>query len=110
LGTGINRPPSKDVKEIISLINNLKNTRVSIDVPSGLCEKNDYTCIKADITLTMMFPKKVFLNQFKAIQCGKIIWLNFKLNQKEKNGYHLPNTNENYIDISEYIKKKNETH
>ena len=72
---------------------------MSIDIPSGLTESKTMNCIKATSTLTMMFPKKVFFDPQKRNQCGRLFWLNFNLSEKEKKGYILPNTIDNYMEL-----------
>ena len=65
-GSGLNKPISGLVKDIVELINKNKSVTVSIDIPSGLFGEdnscNDYQAIvKADYTLTFQFPKLSFL-------------------------------------------------
>ena len=98
-GTGLNRPISKDIQLLIETINKLPNDIISIDIPSGLSELENNTCIKATATLTMMFPKNVFFIPEKKQQCGHIYWLNFKLTDKEKKSYFLPDTIDNYMEL-----------
>ncbi len=98
-GTGLNKPLETAIEALIKTINQLSNTVIAIDIPSGLSEKNDNLCIKANTTLSMMFPKKVFLNPTKKEKCGEIYVLNFKLTQDERNGHKFPNLTDNYIKI-----------
>ncbi len=65
-GSGLSKPISGLVKEIVELINKNKSITISIDIPSGLFGEdnsdNDYQAIiKADYTLTFQFPKLSFL-------------------------------------------------
>lgn len=65
-GSGLTRPLEKLPAEIVQKINELPNTVVAIDIPSGLMgednsENNFETILKADFTLTFQFPKISFL-------------------------------------------------
>ncbi len=100
-GTGLNRKLSQNIQRIISMLNNMKNTIISIDVPSGLTESKSETCIKADVTLTMMFPKKIFLNPKNRKVCGKIFIMNFKLSKLHLGPYQFPKTDADYIQLNE---------
>ena len=65
-GSGLTRTAQGFAAEIISKINQLPNTVVSIDIPSGLPGENSTGCnesntIQACYTLTFQFPKLSFL-------------------------------------------------
>jgi ADP-dependent NAD(P)H-hydrate dehydratase / NAD(P)H-hydrate epimerase len=65
LGTGINGPVREPYKEIISLVNTYKGKKliISVDIPSGVNSDNgrvEGEAIKADKTITFVFPKKGF--------------------------------------------------
>ena len=65
-GTGLDRPVRGFPGEIIALINNSGAMVVSIDTPSGLFSENNSdnnpeAVIKADITLSIQFPKLSFM-------------------------------------------------
>lgn len=67
-GSGLNRPITGWIKTIVQGLNQLKNSVISIDIPSGLYATdnrfNDLNAIvKADITLTFQSPKMSFLYQ-----------------------------------------------
>lgn len=64
-GSGLNRPLEGKVISIIQKINQLNNTVISIDIPSGLMGEDNRqnkpeNIIKATITLTLEFPKLSF--------------------------------------------------
>ena len=99
-GTGLNKKLTPDIKKLIIGLNKLPNKIISIDIPSGLSETNDEICIKASVTLSMMFPKKVFLNKTKKEKCGKIYVMNFKLNQSELQNYKFPNYSNAFIKLT----------
>ena len=98
-GTGLNKPIQPNVQSIINTINQLPNHVISIDVPSGLSESENNTCINATITLSMMFPKKVFQTNKKK-HCGTIYVLNFNLSQHDRNDYKFPNTIDKHIKLT----------
>ncbi len=64
-GSGLKRPVKGFLAKITDKINELDNTKISIDIPSGLMgednAKNTGAIIRADITLTLQFP---FLSMF----------------------------------------------
>ncbi len=65
-GSGLSRPLSGLVKDLVKLINDSKAEIIAIDIPSGLFgednSSNDLTnCIHADYTLSFQFPKLSFL-------------------------------------------------
>ena len=65
-GSGLSRPLSGFVKDLVKMINDSKAEVVTIDIPSGLFgednSSNDLTnCIHADYTLSFQFPKLSFL-------------------------------------------------
>lgn len=65
-GSGLTRPLEGLPAEIVQKINELLNTVVAIDIPSGLMgednsENTFETILKADFTLTFQFPKISFL-------------------------------------------------
>ena len=65
-GSGLSRPVQGFVGEIIRKMNDLENTIISIDVPSGLfIDKSNQSVegkiVEADFCLSLQFPKKAFL-------------------------------------------------
>ena len=99
-GTGLNQKNSSNMHDLINKINGLNLPIIAIDIPSGLTETPQTTpCIMATNTLSMMFPKQVFLNQNKQLFCGEIFILNFQLDSNELNGYNFKRTTDNYIKL-----------
>ena len=65
-GTGLNRPVDGFPAKVIRYINSVPNTRISIDIPSGLfgednTENQPGNIIRADVTATLQFPPLSFL-------------------------------------------------
>lgn len=65
-GSGINKPLNGGFAAVVKYINASAATVISIDIPSGLmCEDNTYNIrnhiIRADVTLSLQFPKLAFL-------------------------------------------------
>ncbi|MCY1719694.1 NAD(P)H-hydrate dehydratase [Prolixibacteraceae bacterium Z1-6] len=65
-GSGLSRPLQGFPAEVVQQINQLLNTVVAIDIPSGLMGEDNSTgirenIIRADFTLTFQFPKVSFL-------------------------------------------------
>jgi NAD(P)H-hydrate epimerase len=113
LGTGISGNVKEPAASIISQINSRNNKVISIDLPSGMNAdtllRSDKTnmaqIIKADITLTLEFPKLAMLLPETGEYAGTIITLPIGLNktyiEQAKSPYR-------YIDktLIESLKKK----
>jgi len=92
-GIGLNRPLSGWMSEFISEINYLPNTKIALDISSGLpmdsvpdLSPDAQTAIfKADFTLSFQFYKRVFLHQETTIFSGKIIVLDIGLSENYSN-------------------------
>ncbi|MGQ1947940.1 NAD(P)H-hydrate dehydratase [Geofilum sp. OHC36d9] len=64
-GSGLNRPLEKEALALVKRINGWSNTVIAIDIPSGLMGEDNFNnhsegIIKADLTLTLQFPKLSF--------------------------------------------------
>lgn len=63
-GTGLSRPLSGRFARVVKYMNEFPNTTIAIDVPSGLAadsyQKMNHLCVKADLTLSLQFPKIAF--------------------------------------------------
>lgn len=85
-GSGLTRRVEHPISDIIEHINNAAHYVVSIDVPSGLyCDKssmeNKGSIIKADLTLSFLPVKLVFLFQENYYYCGRIEYLDIGLSK-----------------------------
>lgn len=82
-GIGLNRPLSGWLAEFVSEINELPNTKIAIDLPSGLpidsipssISNEDPSILKANFTLSFEFYKRIFLHQETAKYAGEIVIL-----------------------------------
>lgn len=69
LGTGVNGPVREPFSQVISLVNKYKREKfiLSVDIPSGVSSETGKVAgvaVKADKTVTFVFPKKgFFLNE-----------------------------------------------
>ena len=85
-GIGLNRSIEGELANVISFLNNLAFTKVSIDIPSGLMadEVTAETAVifKADHTLTFQTWKKSMLHPEAGIFCGEIHVLDIGLSQE----------------------------
>lgn len=85
-GSGLNRPLSGFVGDVIDWINHAQVPVVSIDLPSGLLggenQYNDGAKIKATITLTLEFPKLSLFFAENEPYFGTWVIIPFGLNQK----------------------------
>lgn len=75
LGTGVNGGLRKPLISVIEKVNTLANTVIAIDMPSGMrseYENEKQKIIKADITLTLEFPKLAMLLPEAGEYCGEI--------------------------------------
>ena len=65
LGTGLNKPLEGDYKKLVTYINSLKSTIVSVDVPTGFLSEGempaDAIVLKANLVITFQQPKINFL-------------------------------------------------
>jgi hydroxyethylthiazole kinase-like uncharacterized protein yjeF len=110
-GTGLNRPADGFTARIIRFINTLPNTRISIDIPSGLFGEDNSdnqpdNIIKADVTLTLQFPALSFFFSENEQYTGKWNVLPVGLSQQAIRETDSPY---NYVisaDIPGYLKKR----
>lgn len=105
LGTGLNRPVEGWVKDFIEHINELPNTVVSVDIPSGMpadiVPKEDATIIYATHTLSFQLYKRAFLHPETGRYAGQIHILDIGLSPT-----FIKSTHTSYkITIEEDIKK-----
>ncbi|MCX7954456.1 MAG: NAD(P)H-hydrate dehydratase [Bacteroidales bacterium] len=110
-GSGLNRPLEGEIESIIKKINNSGNYIISIDVPSGLMgednrENNNNAIIKANLTLTLEFPKLSFFFPENNTFVGDFVIVPIFLHPKAK---EEKITNWFYTDkseVSKIIKKR----
>lgn len=83
LGTGLNQQADGWIKEFFNHINQLKNHKIAIDVPSGMPADSipapGTTIIAAHETLSFQFYKRSFLHPETAVYCGAIHLLDIGL-------------------------------
>ncbi len=82
VGTGLKQSLKGKEQKWVTRINSLPNTKVCIDLPSGLSADQflqTESIVKGDFTLTFQVYKKSFLFPETGIYCGKIILLNIGL-------------------------------
>ncbi|MGV3685936.1 MAG: NAD(P)H-hydrate dehydratase [Daejeonella sp.] len=82
LGSGVNKPVDRLLKQVVQNINSLGAKIISVDVPSGLKSEGiidpDATTIKAELAISFQLPKINFffpetskaLERFKAVNIG----------------------------------------
>lgn len=83
-GIGLNKRLNGFWANIVNDVNELKNKRIAIDIPSGISPdvvSDDNNIFKADDTLSFQFYKKSFLHPETGVFCGKIHILNTDLSQ-----------------------------
>jgi len=79
LGSGLNKPLQGDYKRLVSYINSIGKTVVSVDVPTGFFADGeipqDATAVKADLVITFQQPKINFLLPESApfIKCLEVV-------------------------------------
>jgi hydroxyethylthiazole kinase-like uncharacterized protein yjeF len=77
-GIGLHSPLEGIAKRLVSKINSLNNFKISVDIPSGLyvdwrpeeAWSNELNTIKADLTLSIQFPKLGFMFAENEIYIG----------------------------------------
>ncbi len=86
LGTGLNKPLSGKIEEIIKFLNQQNTVKISVDIPTGLyCDgiiEDGATIFKADETVSFQFWKKSFLHPEIGKFCGNVHILNIDISQK----------------------------
>ncbi|MDR2423952.1 MAG: NAD(P)H-hydrate dehydratase [Prevotellaceae bacterium] len=85
LGTGVSGELKEPARSLIVKINKLGNTKISIDLPSGMKTEfgnAEQTILKADITLTLEFPKLAMLLPESGEMAGTIAVVPIGLNKK----------------------------
>jgi hydroxyethylthiazole kinase-like uncharacterized protein yjeF len=75
LGSGLNKPISGIIEEVVSRLNSMQAQKISIDIPTGLFaddnRENDLSKVfQADQTLTFQFPKFAFLIPLSGKKAG----------------------------------------
>jgi len=84
-GTGLNRVPEGWVGNFIAQINQLPNTKIAIDIPSGMpadsIPENLDTILKTDHTLSFQFYKRTFLHVETGKLAGNIHILDIELDK-----------------------------
>ncbi len=85
-GTGLSRKLEGNYAKLINQLNDLKQRKISIDIPSGLfadvMSEEDQTVFKADYTLTFQFWKRSFLHPETGKFAGKVIVLDIDLSKE----------------------------
>lgn len=84
-GTGLNRKPDGLQEELISFFNDCYNTKVSIDIPSGLPADSQQPfgeVIRADYTITFQQYKPSFLFPETGKFCGEVKVLDIGLHSE----------------------------
>lgn len=98
LGTGVNGEVREPLLSVINKINSLPNKVISIDLPSGMKTEfgnKNQVMIKADITLTLEFPKVAMLLPEAGGFCGTIETLPIGLSSE-----YLQKSDSNYTYIT----------
>lgn len=102
-GTGLNRKISGKIAEVISLLNELKLHKVSVDIPSGLyadsSAEDNALIFNADQTLSFQFWKKSFLHPETGKYCGKVSILPIGLSED----FIQNQTTENYSVDQDFV-------
>lgn len=97
-GSGLNKPLSGGFAAVVKYINSTSATVVAVDIPSGLMgEENAYNLpsniVRADVTLTLQFPKLSFLFAENAAYVGKWEIIDIGLSregiEQTETNYHL---------------------
>lgn len=85
-GTGLSRKLNGIYKDLIEKLNDFKQIKISVDVPSGLFSdkilEENQTVFKADYTLSFQFWKRSFLHPESGKFTGKVVILDIDLNKE----------------------------
>jgi len=100
VGTGLNRAVEGWLAQFIDHINQLPNTKIAIDIPSGMpadnIPVNDTDILKVDYTLSFQLYKRTFLHPETGIHAGSISLLDIGLHPT-----FIASTHSNYQTIDE---------
>jgi len=110
-GTGLDRPADGFYAKVIRFINSIPNTRISIDIPSGLfgednTENQPENIIRADVTLTLQFPPLSFLFSENEQYTGQWHVLPIGLSQDAIRDTETPYNLALHGDIARLLKKR----
>ncbi|WP_326982960.1 NAD(P)H-hydrate dehydratase [Chryseobacterium sp. MYb264] len=85
-GIGLSRNIEDELKDLIDLLNQKKNVKIAVDVPSGLfidqITDENSTILRADYTLSFQLWKKSFLHPETGKYTGKVEVLNINLSEE----------------------------
>lgn len=105
LGTGLNRAIEGWLKDFINHINDVSNTKIAIDIPSGMPADNipsmEAEILKVDYTLSFQLYKRSFLHAETGKYAGKIELLDIELHPT-----FIESTASNYQTIDTEIIRK----
>ena len=89
LGLGCFGPLREEAKERIQLINSFGGTVISLDLPSGMPADSILSgiAVKADLTVTLGFPKLALLLPEHAECTGKLVVLDIGFSEEEKEDF-----------------------
>ena len=108
-GSGLNRPISGIVSQYVDFLNKLPNTRIAIDIPSGLFadvpQNADAIIFKADKTYTFNSPKLQFMFAENSQYIGSIQILDISL----QNPFSEDEIPYRYIETKDIRLKKRDT-
>jgi len=86
LGTGLSRPLTGWMASFVAEINELPNTRIAIDIPTGLYADGlpeiNAPVLRADHTLSFQFYKRTYLHEEAALFTGMVHILDIGLNER----------------------------
>ncbi len=111
-GSGLSRPATGLVKDVIGYINCSDAIRVSVDIPSGLFgednSKNSFDgVVKADYTLSFQFPKLSFMFAENAQYTGEWVILPIGLSKDAIDRTDSPYNFLEGTDMIPFLKKRN---
>ncbi len=110
LGTGLNKPLDGDYKRLVSHINSLQKTVVSVDVPAGLFSDGEMPpgaeVLKANLVITFQAPKLSFLlpESGPYIKCWEAV--NIGIDEKFIRSFNSPYQAVEEKDIREMLKPR----
>ncbi len=95
-GSGLTRPVTGFIADVIDKLNRSNSVKISIDIPSGLFAdkssiKEGGAVVRADYTLTFQNPKLAFLMPENDAYVGKWVVLDIGLHQEYLNGVEVDN-------------------
>lgn len=111
LGTGINKALDRWLFDFVKELNELPNTKIAIDTPSGLpadgLPEADVAIVRATVTLSFQYMKRSFLHPEAAPYIGTVTVLDIGLSNKFTEDTHSQYLGIDHVTACSLYQKRN---